>query len=121
MKKGEKYVEVKVLAKWLAMMLKFPQLIRWIQWDAENKTGTNTSAEDKAKIMDELVADFLKQETVDDRFKSWLSLSFSTSKDTDVLQVFTEMPWMKSRKLFDILMHEADDGNFKNAIDCNVW
>lgn len=121
MKKGEKYVEVKVLAKWLAIMVKFPQLIRWIQWDAENKLGTNTSAEDKARIIDELVSEFIEQEKIGDGYDSWLNLSFLHNKDSSALTVFSDIPWMKSRKLFEILMHEADDGNFKNALECNVW
>ena len=132
MKKGENYVEVKVLAKWLAMMVKFPQLIRWIQWDSENKSGLTTSAEDKARMMDELVENFLSSyptNTIGSQdgagFESWLNFevpkSFYPNNVPFKINAFTDMPWMKSRKFFDILMKESKTGNLKNAIECNVW
>jgi|GEM_PF-3125115 len=131
MKKNQRFVEINVLAKWLAIMVKFPQLLRWIQWDSENKSGINTSAEDKAMLMDELVKDFqlngmLGGETNSNKhFESWLNFdvpkSFYPTQPSFKINAFTDMPWIKSRKLFDILMKESEQGNFKNAIDCNVW
>ncbi len=122
MKKGEKYVEVKILAKWLAIMVKFPQLIRWIQWDSENKSGINTAAEDKANMLDGLINDLIRLNLRDTDFDKWLQLDFHLDGKPIKIKDLKNMPWLKSRNMFKILMNElSEEAKFKNALDCNVW
>ncbi len=127
MKKGEPFVEAKTLAKWLALMLKFPQLVRWIQLDADNKPGLHTS-EDKAAMMDDLTRRFIKEFPGKDNalYDNWLRYEVPKEllqgvADTKIGD-FSEMPWLKSQNMFKILMSEfSDDAKFKNALNCNVW
>ena len=125
MKKGQPYVEAPILAKWLAIMLKFPQLVRWIQWDSENKSGIHTAAEEKVKLLDDLLEGFLKNKG-DLEFTGWLKYevpaSLSNNGEVFLITKFDDVPWLRSRKLFDILMNEqAALSSFKNALECNVW
>jgi hypothetical protein len=125
MKKGQHYVEAPILAKWLAIMLKFPQLVRWIQWDSENKSGIHTAAEEKVKLLDDLVEAYCKN-SEDQEFTRWLAhelpATYSHNGKTISISDYPEMPWLRSRKLFDILMNEkAGDSSFRNTLECNVW
>jgi hypothetical protein len=127
MKKGEKFVETPVLAKWLALMVKFPQLIRWIQWDAENKSAMST-AEAKASIIDQLVETFIQKNKVHKArlYDQWLELEvpkeFLTGGQGIRMKELDAVPWLRSKDIFDLLMKEAgNEGRLKNALDCNVW
>ncbi|MDQ6815705.1 MAG: P-loop NTPase fold protein, partial [Bacteroidota bacterium] len=126
MKKGEKFVEMNILAKWLAIMLNFPQLIRWIQWDSENKSGINSAGEEKAKIMDSLIESFTKYDGGNgNTYEEWLKYSvpkhFFQTTDAIKISDLEGMSWIKSKKLFDIIMRESVSGSFRTALECNVW
>ncbi len=122
MKRNKSYVEIKVLAKWLAIMVKFPQLVRWIQWDSENKSGINTAAEDKANMLDGLINDLIKLKLTDSDFDKWLQLEFYLDGTPSKIEDLKDMPWLQSRNLFKIMRSELSEGaKFKNALDCNVW
>jgi hypothetical protein len=41
------------LARWLVIMLRWPQVVRWIQWEGEAKLSVGTSALDKAEALEE--------------------------------------------------------------------
>ncbi|MES1159867.1 MAG: P-loop NTPase fold protein, partial [Bacteroidota bacterium] len=125
MKKGQRYAEAPILAKWLAIMLKFPQLVRWIQWDSENKAGIHTAAEEKVKLLDELVEAYCKN-SEDQEFSRWLAhelpATYSHNGKAFSIYDYPEMPWLRSQKLFAILMNEkAGDSSFRNTLECNVW
>lgn len=123
MKKNEKCVEVKILAKWLALMVKFPQLVRWIQWDSENKSGISSVAEEKANILDQLVEEFISNQTKSPYdFNVWLETKLEKNQNSKIISELEDMPWLKSRNMFKILMNESsEEAKLKNALDCNVW
>ncbi|HWK07416.1 MAG TPA: P-loop NTPase fold protein [Puia sp.] len=125
MKKGQPYVEAPILAKWLAIMLKFPQLVRWIQWDSENRSGIHSASEEKVKLLDDLLEGFFKNKE-DPEFTGWLKYevpaSLSNNGEVFLITQFDDVPWLRSRKLFDILVNEQNVlSSFKNALKCNVW
>ena len=41
--------------------------------------------------------------------------------DTIKIADIEDMPWIKSKKLFDIIMRETAFGTFQTALECNVW
>lgn len=128
MKKGQTYVEPKVLAKWLVLMLKFPQLVRWIQWDLENKSGLNSNAEEKAILFDQLIDDFISKtdNEKNNEFARWSQFPFpkelNQGKQGIKIEELNELLWFKSPNMFKILMNDySKEDKFKNALDCNVW
>ncbi len=127
MKKGEDFAEAKVLAKWLVVMIKFPQLVRWIQWDADNKTGPIISSENKATILDSLIKNFMQNNNGSGKtYKDWLQLSlpitFYQTEKRKKIDDLDEITWIKSETMFEILMFEFSEKHyFKNAFVCNVW
>jgi len=127
MKKGDEFAEAKVLAKWLVIMIKFPQFVRWIQWDADNKTGPIISSENKATILDSLIKNFIQNNNGRQKtYKDWLQLSlpvnFYQTEKRKKIDDLDEIAWIKSETMFDILMFEFSEQHyFKNAFVCNVW
>jgi hypothetical protein len=68
------------LARWLVIMLRWPQVVRWIQWEGEAKLSAGTSALNKAEALeDQLVktathAAWLKYlEKLDPNHAEWMS------------------------------------------------
>lgn len=123
MKQGESYVEINVLAKWLSIMLKFPQLIRWIQWDSDNRSGMNDVAEEKAKILDGLIGDYIGMAPEDIRSHNhWLNSDCTIFGEGKKIKDMQEMPWLQSQKLFEILTKKfSEESRLVNALSCNVW
>ena len=129
MKKGQKYVPLNYLGKFLALMLKFPQLIRWIQWDTENRNGLSSSADIKAKLIDEAINELVMHDKHEERFQYWNDASF-LSRDEKItkenikliIEMQKDMPWLKSQSLINILMSEnTTEAKLDNALTCNVW
>jgi hypothetical protein len=109
-------------------MIRFPQLLRWIQWDAENSLGINIDAETKAIVFDKLLTDFNSANDAigNEKYKKWLEVKFPNHDDlmnnAKPIKEWKEMGWLSSQRLFDILMFEYDEKyHFKNALECNVW
>lgn len=123
MKQGESYVKINVLAKWLAITLKFPQLVRWIQWDSDNKSGTNNVAEEKVKMLDKFIQDHIaKHSSSINNYNEWLDTTCMFSGSDKKIKDMEEMPWLKSQKMFEILMNEfSEESKLVNALSCNVW
>jgi hypothetical protein len=42
------------LARWLVLMLRWPQVVRWIQWEGEAKLAAGTTPSEKAALEDEI-------------------------------------------------------------------
>ncbi len=58
----------------------------------------------------------------DTDFDKWLQLDFHLDGKPIKIKDLKNMPWLKSRNMFKILMNElSEEAKFKNALDCNVW
>jgi hypothetical protein len=129
LKKGQKYAPINYLGKYIALMLKFPQLIRWIQWDTENKNGLSSSANIKAQLIDDAVAQLNSLSSIEEKYKSWSYTELPADpKDMlseelkAVFEMQKEMPWLRSLSLVDILVSEIDiNATIDYALDCNIW
>lgn len=111
--KGQPHLPIQFLGKYLSLMLRFPQLVRWIQWDTENKQGHNISSLAKAELIDAAIANIAGLANVD-RIK-WIEYD-------GIASLCDAYPWFRSRRLADILMSELhSDATIRNALRCNVW
>ena len=129
MKKGQKYVPMNFLGKYLALMLKFPQLIRWIQWDTENKHGLSSSADMKAQLIDDAISELLLGVKEEERYRYWKDEKYyqdikkdKRDKIKHIIEMQKDMTWLKSQGLLNILISEnSDEAQLSNALSCNVW
>jgi len=129
MKKGQEYVPINYLGKYLALMTKFPQLIRWIQWDTESKNGLSTSPDLKAQLIDEAISELLTHSLQEERFQYWHDEKFKLDGENNkkvkikiIIEMQKDMPWLKSQSLVNILLSENSlDASLNNALKCNVW
>ena len=125
-KKNQRFVETNVLARWLAIMIKFPQFIRWLQADEDTKTENNMSIEMKAEMIDQLIDNYRVSNTSEqDNFNKWLELplpeKFYQDNKKTTIKDLEGMPWLKTKSLFELLMNESSvESKFKNAFTCNV-
>jgi hypothetical protein len=126
--KGQPYIPIHHLGKYLALMLKFPQLIRWLQWDTENKNGISTNAAAKALLIDKAVRELLTQDSTEDLYRYWYDEKHLADSDRPydhirtIIQMQADLPWLKSQSLLNILLSErAEDAQLGNAFSCNVW
>ncbi|MGN6801270.1 MAG: KAP family P-loop NTPase fold protein, partial [Ginsengibacter sp.] len=122
MKKNQDYVDAKVLSKWLTLMIKFPQFIRWLQWGSDKRLDLNLSAERKADLIDNLV----QKASIKSSFVEWLKNPLPIDMQNDgkqkTINDLEEIPWLKSEGMFEILLFErSEKANLRNALNCGVW
>jgi hypothetical protein len=126
--KQQPYIPIHHLGKYLALMLKFPQLIRWLQWDTENKNGLSTNAASKALLIDNAVRQLLTQDSTEELYRYWYDEKHLADSDRPydhirtIIQLQADLPWLKSQSLLNILLSERDEAaQLGNAFSCNVW
>ena len=56
---NSEHVDFKGIAKYLLIALKWPQLVRWIQWEGDDELIMYNTTREKAKFLDNLVHSFL--------------------------------------------------------------
>jgi hypothetical protein len=55
-------------------------------------------------------------------FSAWSDTKFESTDDSKKLSEIEDIPWLKSRNMFNILMTDlSDNASFINALACNVW
>lgn len=123
------------LAKWLTITLRWPQMVRWIQWSHEDKflqpmfakntkepsfeAFTSTDPNEKAAIIDALMGQLNKKagQVEDEKWKSayqkeWLSFCAKNE----------HLPWLKDKELFQLLYeYNAPEASLVKALDADVW
>lgn len=57
---GIEILDFKAIAKYLLVALKWPQLVRWIQWEGDEEIVIYNTTRQKAHFLDNLIADFAK-------------------------------------------------------------
>ncbi len=112
------------LAKWLIITLRWPMLVRWLQWREDQGIfhPINLDAfgqpqrilrshipEDKARVLDELVQEG-PPDITDDPY--WQSLSQNND----------HLPWMADKDLVRILTEKnRPEDQLSRAFECDVW
>ncbi|MCI4669449.1 MAG: KAP family NTPase [Bacteroidia bacterium] len=127
----EEFADMDTLAFWLILTLRWPLLVRWLQWEMEENMDTDLSTDknlmfashqtiEKARMLDSLISEGLErahkgrdQENPFDTFYSeWLDLHNANPhltwlKDKDLIKLFFEMYRETSR--------------LERAFLCSVW
>ena len=123
---GDGFADLRQLSKWLAISIRYPQLVRFIQWEKEEKIIDSTIPEEKARRIDQLVERFID----DLPQKMKLNLEETTLTDNHIklwrAQVedlaVNGFSWLREDTLLRLLVHFHDDkSTCLQAINCNVW
>lgn len=114
---GHTYAKPNALAKWLVLSLRYPQLVRFLQWEREDKLINSKVPSEKAAVLDEMVNRFVKANGV--RTNQKLLQSWKNDIQTLSLEGFD---WLKEDDLIKLMISfNRKEGSLKKAIDCNVW
>lgn len=94
------------LGRWLVLMLRWPQLVRWIQWEGEAPSLNATEALSKAEAFEKLVDDAKA-------FEDW---NEALKKTIDKLKL------ERAPQLYELLRERQDDSErIMNALRVGVW
>ncbi len=124
---GEPYVQVKALAKWLAIMLRFPKMVRWIQWEDDIRLANQKTPKEKAAVVDGFSIKVCKNGNWENEYKQWLEqdaklLIPSLKQNESSIKYLDEGDWLKSKIFFQIIQKDFEnDSLLENALKCNVW
>jgi len=95
------------LARWLVIMLRWPQVVRWIQWEGEAKLSVGTSALNKAEALEEQL---LKTKT----HGAWLT--YLEKLDPN------HANWMSDKQFYEFLKTaSSSDEKLSFAVRTGVW
>ncbi len=95
------------LARWLVLMLRWPQLVRWIQWETGAHIGNGFNPLDKARFFEKNVAE-------SDVFEKWLG-----SFDKKELE---KVNWLRDPELYNFLKADSlSEEALHIAIEVGVW
>ena len=103
----EKPAATRALVRWLVAMVCWPQLVRWVQWEAESTFLAGTSP----------------QERIDD----WESKLLQSVDYSDWLKKVTDMkmhvlPWCVDARLFKFVRERSDEIEcLRHALEYGVW
>ncbi len=114
------YASVDVLARWLVLSVRCPQMIRFIQWEVEEKFINSSTPHEKAERFDNLINDFKNKQGLNNnsleskRNDQW-------TKYIDELKI-PEFNWLKEKDTMEILlMNNSTEDSLTQALACNVW
>ena len=142
---GSVQTDFKGVAKYLLIALKWPQLVRWIQWEGDDELVLYNTTKDKARFLDELVINFIKDHNGE--FKKYLGIKNATPADEAAIQQSTEelyniwndhcnkklkndatvtsvkkLAWLYDRQIMEVLLHdETSDSSFEKALTSKMW
>jgi hypothetical protein len=95
------------LARWLVIMLRWPQLVRWIQWENETKLTSATDANGKASALEDQVC-------ATRTYEAWVK----HLEEVDP----TQGDWLRDKHLYEFLkMPVAIDRKLSIAVQNGVW
>jgi hypothetical protein len=95
------------LARWLVIMLRWPQLVRWIQWESETKLTIETDAKEKAAALE-------KQLCGTGTYEAWLK--YLEKMDP------AQGEWLRDKHLYEFLKTPvATERKLSVAVKNGVW
>jgi hypothetical protein len=95
------------LARWLVIMLRWPQLVRWIQWEGEAKISTGSSSEEKAKELEEKLL-------LTNNYADWTAQLAQLDSN--------HAEWLDDRQLYEFLKTAASENEkLSYAVKTGVW
>ncbi len=101
------------LAKWLVINLRWPQMVRWVQWEYEEQLIHSADPEIKAKHIDQMIVGIPVGLTADEAYGKWV---LAMGKNGEHLK------WLKDRDLFFLLYeNNVEDSRLEKALQFDVW
>jgi hypothetical protein len=95
------------IGKWITVMIKWPQLVRAIQWDSEKNFLNGITSLERAENFE---SELRRHKT----FDKWKK--FAKGKYGD------EVPWAADKGLYDFLYANNDEeSKLRNAVDLSFW
>jgi len=127
----EEFADMDTLAFWLLLTLRWPLLVRWLQWENEEKLDTDTADDEnllfasqrtgeKAKVLDMIIRESrdraLKQgansRAFEHMYETWLELA----------EANTHLNWLKDKELIHLFFDQfSEEHRLERAFLCGVW
>jgi hypothetical protein len=108
------FAATETLAKWLVINLRWPQMVRWVQWEHEDILLYSSDPEEKAGKMDEL----LNNDDAKISYENWKSMLDKLNQ----VKEQKRLAWLYDRDLYDLLSKNSTvNSQLTNAIRYNVW
>lgn len=108
------FASTETLAKWLVINLRWPQMVRWVQWEHEDILLYSSDPEEKARKIDEL----MEQDNAKTSYESWKSMLDKLDRVKDQRR----LAWLYDRDLYNLLSRNVStNSQMANAIRYNVW
>ena len=86
-------------------MLRWPQVVRWIQWEGEAKLGPGTNPLEKATSVEEAIA-------ASASYEEWIG------QLTDA----TRLGWLQDKQLYQFLKSRKEEHErLSRAVETGVW
>jgi peptidoglycan hydrolase-like protein with peptidoglycan-binding domain len=114
---GLPYAKPDALAKWLVLNLRYPQLVRFLQWEREDKIVNSRVPSEKAAVLDGLIERFVEANGA----KIDQKLSNAWKAEIEMLEL-ESFDWLQEHDLLKLLVEfNREDGRLESAVACNVW
>lgn len=110
------FPEFDVLARWLVINLRWPQMVRWIQWEREEVLLYTVDPELKADFIDRQL-DKITDTDFENAFEEWTKILNGKKLDEK-----KHLLWLYDRDLFKVLWSDRKpEARLKKALECDVW
>lgn len=104
---GQKPADSQALVRWLVVMVCWPQLVRWIQWEAQTEFMSGVSSAHRAEFLENAFFESPKHEDWIKKAEDWKMAKLS---------------WCTDPRLFQFLKDRKNDGEkLCGALDFGVW
>ncbi|MEO0898247.1 MAG: P-loop NTPase fold protein [Bacteroidota bacterium] len=129
---NSKFADMDTLAIWLIITLRWPRLVRWLQWEQEenfdrhlsHKVEVNFAARDtidKARFLDTIIRE-TKWAYEDGKKGNQHSLSTMEGQWEKLYSQNQHLPWLKDKELVKLFYEEFNEDNrLEQAFLCGVW
>lgn len=127
----EEFADMDTLAFWLILTLRWPLLVRWLQWEAEDQLDTDLTTDEnlmfasnqtreKAKMLDKLILESLdrarehgdKELCFEKMYSEWLDLHKANQ----------HLSWLKDKELLKLFFDMyGPEKRLERAFLCAVW
>jgi hypothetical protein len=116
LKEPDSIVSTRSLAKWLIINQGWPQLIRWVQWDREERLCKTTIPKVKAEKIDSIIGEIKNENNAgfEKCYDSWLKKISCEDEN--------HLSWLRDKNLFKLLYEKhSEESTLSKALEYNVW
>lgn len=118
---GHEFAAPDSLAKWLVLSLRYPQLVRFIQWEREDAILHSKVPEEKARRLDQLFGEFGESRHLHRPATLERTVISQWYDHVDKMNL-VGFDWLKEDDLLRLaLLFDTEESRLEQAIRCNVW